>query len=132
MSTSENVTSANYEQWYKQTVRSQSDSNSTFSEIHASPKQRHPESQNVENFENIQQSTEFVNLEVVTPEVQKRDIYGSRDSINKETLDNDQQQMPRLKEPVTRDFRQEVNNVEVPTVQQPLQAEQVIDLFFEK
>lgn len=71
-----------------------------------------------------------MNLEVVAPELQERDIYGSRDSINKETLDNDQvlRQAMAPKETAARDFRQEVSNVEVPTVQQiqqPIQAEQV-------
>jgi hypothetical protein len=84
----------------------------------------------VENYENIQQPSEFVNLEVVAPELQERDIYGSRDSINKETLDNDQvlRQANSLKEVSLRDYRQETNNVEVPTIQQiqqAIQAEQV-------
>ena len=128
---------ANYDQWYKQNVRTQSDNDFFGNDRGAAASSTHPAKpwqpeQNVENYENIQQPSEFVNLEVVQPELQERDIYGSRDSINKETLDNDQglRQTATPKEIAIRDFRQEVNNVEVPTVQQvqqPLQAEQAPD-----
>lgn len=129
---SDNVAqAANYDQWYKQNVRTQPE-NEFFGADRTlgAAKPWQPE-QTVENYENIQQPSEFVNLEVVAPELQERDIYGSRDSINKETLDNDQglRQTATPKEAVIRDFRQEVNNVEVPTVQQiqqPIQTEQVI------
>ncbi|XP_058802718.1 uncharacterized protein LOC131670805 isoform X2 [Phymastichus coffea] len=126
----ENVTQASYDQWYKQNVRAQPE-NEFFSSQTTKQWQQQPE-QNVENYENIQQGTEFVNLEVVAPEMQERDIYGSRDSINKETLDNDQglRQSNTLKESVHRGFRQEQNNIEVPVVQQiqqPFQTEQAPD-----
>lgn len=134
---SENVSQASYDQWYKQNVRPQPENeffgNQTANQWQPQQpqqqQQQQPE-QNVENYENIQQGSEFVNLEVVAPELQERDIYGSRDSINKETLDNDQvlRQSSTPKESAVRDFRQETSNIEVPTVQQiqqPLQPEQV-------
>lgn len=93
--------------------------------------------QNVENYENVQQQSEFVNLEVVAPESQERDLFGSRESINRETLDNDQgvRQTSPPKETVMQNFRQEINNIEVPSVQQiqqPLQTEQVAILLYIK
>lgn len=74
---------------------------------------------NVENYENIQQQpNEFMNLEVVAQEPLQRDLYGSRESINKETLDND----PKVPVP-KEEFVQEQSNVEV--VQTVQQTEQV-------
>ncbi|XP_078045741.1 endoplasmic reticulum export factor secretory 16 isoform X7 [Augochlora pura] len=124
----DNVVQSGYDQWYKQNTLPRSDCSTTFFKDWIAE-------QNVENYEIIQQPAEFVNLEVVTPSLQERDIYGSRDSINKETLDNDPKPVVNpVKEAVsTRDFRLEVNNVEVPTAQQPtrslppLQPEQVPD-----
>lgn len=118
---SENVSVVNYDQWYNQSIHPQLEN----SVLSLSSKQRLAEQHNIENVENIQQPIEFVNLEVVSPEAQKRDIYGSRDSINKETLDNDQQLL-RLKEPLNRESKQEVNNTEVSVIQQPLLTEQEV------
>lgn len=122
----ENAPQDNCDQRYKQNIHSQSDKDFFGSN---SEKQWSIEP-NVENYENVQQQTEFVNLEVVTPESQEKDLYGSRESINKETLDNDQsvRQVVPLKENSFRDFRQEISNVEVLSVQhiqQPIPTEQV-------
>nr|XP_033327554.1 uncharacterized protein LOC117221042 isoform X5 [Megalopta genalis] len=131
----DNVVQSGYDQWYNQSTLPRSAENPWYpKDLTRSTKDWSAE-QNVENYEIIQQPAEFVNLEVVTPSLQERDIYGSRDSINKETLDNDPKPVVNpVKEAVsTRDFRQEVNNVEVPAAQQPtrslpsLQPEQVPD-----
>lgn len=95
-----------YDQWYNQNTTEnpgQSKDRSRSSKPWVSE-------QNLENYENIQQPTE-----IDTPGLKERDIYGSRDSMNKETLDNDSKQI--------RDFKQEVNNVEVPfnQVRRPVQ-----------
>ncbi|KAJ8680007.1 hypothetical protein QAD02_015794 [Eretmocerus hayati] len=121
-----------YDQWYNQNVHMQSDKD-FFNSDRTHSSDPWPPAQNVENYENIQQTPDFVNLEVVAPEPQARDMYGSHDSINKETLDNDQvvRQTTPPKEASMNDFRQETNNVEVPAnLQQahlPLQSEQVPD-----
>ncbi|XP_011171826.1 uncharacterized protein LOC105204448 isoform X2 [Solenopsis invicta] len=107
-----------YDQWYNQNTLD----NAWYAKDHShpSPKQWNTPEQNVENYENIQQTSDFINVEVVAPATLKeRDIYGSRDSINKETLDNDPKPSVNLKEATNiRDFREEVNNVEVPSIQQ--------------
>ncbi|XP_014489136.1 PREDICTED: uncharacterized protein LOC106752154 isoform X3 [Dinoponera quadriceps] len=104
-----NVSQSGYDQWYKQSALE-----NTWYGKDRPPKQWNAE-QNVENYENIQQTSDFVNVEVVTTSLQERDIYGSRDSINKETLDNE----PKPKEANQRDFREEASNVEV--VRPPLE-----------
>ncbi|XP_053989660.1 uncharacterized protein LOC128882118 isoform X2 [Hylaeus volcanicus] len=131
----DNVTQSAYDQWYNQNTLARSLDNAWYSKDHARPAKEWSVEQNVENYEIIQQPTEFVNLEVVAPSLQERDIYGSRDSINKETLDNDPKPVMNLaKESAsTRDFRQEANNIEVPSAQQVarshplLHSEQVPD-----
>ncbi|XP_025160714.1 uncharacterized protein LOC105190139 isoform X1 [Harpegnathos saltator] len=136
----DSVSQSGYDQWYNQSALPASLENTWYAKDHAPrppPKQWNAE-QNVENYENIQQTSDFVNLEVVTPAttaLQERDIYGSRDSINKETLDNDPKPNASPKEATNiRDFREEASNVEVPSVQQPtvrphppLQPEQMPD-----
>ncbi|XP_015433708.1 PREDICTED: protein transport protein Sec16A isoform X2 [Dufourea novaeangliae] len=131
----DNVAQTGYDQWYNQNTLPRASENTWYSKDHSRPAKEWSVEQNVENYENIQQPTEFVNLEVVTPSLQERDLYGSRDSINKETLDNDPKPVINpVKEVVNaRDFRQEVNNIEVPSAQQAtrshptLQPEQVPD-----
>lgn len=137
----DSISQSGYDQWYNQNA---------LENAHWYPKDHHshpatkqwsntPE-QNVENYENIQQTSDFVNVEVVAPTtLQERDIYGSRDSINKETLDNDPRPRASSKESATnvRSFREEMNNVEVLSIQQqqqqqirphlPLQTEQTPD-----
>ncbi|XP_076654050.1 endoplasmic reticulum export factor secretory 16 isoform X2 [Halictus rubicundus] len=131
----DNLVQSGYDQWYNQNTLPRSSEYPWYTKDLTRPTKDWSAEQNVENYENIQQPTEFVNLEVVTPSLQERDIYGSRDSINKETLDNDPKPVinPVKETASTRDFRQEVNNVEVPAAQQPtrslppLQPEQVPD-----
>ncbi|KAG7208272.1 hypothetical protein KM043_014515 [Ampulex compressa] len=129
----EPVSQSGYDQWYNQNTIPLSE-NMWHPKDHAQPLKQWNTEQNVENCENIQQPSEFVNLEVVTPSLQERDIYGSRDSINKETLDNEPKPVINSKEVTSvREFRQEINNIEVPSVQpqvrshQPLQPEQAPD-----
>ncbi|XP_051159047.1 uncharacterized protein LOC127280206 isoform X3 [Leptopilina boulardi] len=106
-----------YDQWYNQSTSIAQDNWYPNDRIRNT--QKWPTEQNVENYENIQQSSDFMNLEVVAPEMQVKDIYGSRESINQETLDND----PKIAESNSRDFKQEVNNIEVPSlINQPEQA----------
>lgn len=102
--------SATYDQWYKGTASEN-------------------RSRDVENYENVQQRLEFpkwggefVNLEVVQPEAQVRDAFGSKESINKETPDND---LVKDVTKASKDYRLEPSNSEVLTltVQQP-QVEQ--------
>ncbi|XP_018368875.1 PREDICTED: uncharacterized protein LOC108764951 isoform X3 [Trachymyrmex cornetzi] len=118
----DSTSQSSYDQWYNQNTLE----NAWYAKDHSRPppKQWNTPEQNVENYENIQQSSDFINVEVVAPATLKeRDIYGSRDSINKETLDNDPKPSTSPKEVPTniRDFREEVNNVEVPSVQQQQQ-----------
>nr|XP_033185020.1 protein transport protein Sec16A isoform X3 [Bombus vancouverensis nearcticus] len=132
---SDNIAQSGYDQWYSQDALPLSSENTLYSKDNVRPPKEWSIEQNVENYENIQQPSEFINLEVVTPSLQEQDIYGSRDSINKETLDNDPKPVPNSAKEVasTRDFRQEISNIEVPSVQQStrshslLQAEQVPD-----
>ncbi|XP_011256769.1 uncharacterized protein LOC105251566 isoform X2 [Camponotus floridanus] len=130
----DNISQSGYDQWYNQSALE----NAWYGKDHHSrpPKQRNAPEQNVENYENIQQTSDFINVEIVAPTtLQERDIYGSRDSINKEMLDNDPRPKISPKEGVTnvRGFREEINNVEVPAMQQqvrshpPLQTEQMPD-----
>lgn len=129
----DNVAQSGYDQWYSQDTLQHVSENTWYSKDNVCSSKEWGIEQNVENYENIQQPSEFVNLEVVTPSLQERDIYGSRDSINKETLDNDPKPiLNSTKEIVNmRDFRQEINNIEVPSAQQStrshslLQSEQV-------
>ncbi|XP_043254632.1 uncharacterized protein LOC122398624 isoform X2 [Colletes gigas] len=127
----DNMTQSGYDQWYNQNTLPRSIDNTWYPKDHARLVKEWSTEQTVENYEIIQQPSEFVNLEVVTPSLQERDIYGSRDSINKETLDNDPKPvMNPVKESASvRDFRQEVNNIEVPSARShpPLQPEQVPD-----
>ncbi|XP_071571026.1 uncharacterized protein Sec16 isoform X1 [Temnothorax nylanderi] len=112
------VSQSGYDQWYNQNTLE----NAWYAKDHSRPppKQWNTPEQNVENYENIQQTSDFINVEVVAPATLKeRDIYGSRDSINKETLDNDPKPSANPKEATNiRDFREEVNNVEVLSMQQ--------------
>lgn len=131
----DNISQSGYDQWYNQSTRE----DAWYTKDHHSrppTKQRSAPEQNVENYENIQQTSDFINVEIVAPTtLQERDIYGSRDSINKEMLDNDPRPKASPKEGVTnvRSFREEMNNVEVPSMQQqvrshlPLQTEQMPD-----
>ncbi|XP_076233217.1 endoplasmic reticulum export factor secretory 16 isoform X2 [Calliopsis andreniformis] len=132
----DNIAQSGYDQWYNQNALPRSTENTWYPKDHIRSTKEWSAEQNVENYENIQQPTEFVNLEVVTPSLQERDIYGSRDSINKETLDNDPKPVmnPAKDGANLRDFRQETNNIEVPSAQQParphqppIQPEQVPD-----
>ncbi|XP_015591007.1 uncharacterized protein LOC107265717 isoform X7 [Cephus cinctus] len=130
--TTENVSQAGYDQWYNRNTPAAQPEGGWYANDRARPQKQWSPEQNVENYENIQQSSEFVNLEVVAPVLQERDIYGSRDSINRETLDNDPKLVssPSKETATSRDFRQEANNVEVPALQQPqppLQVEQAPD-----
>ncbi|XP_011641290.1 uncharacterized protein LOC105429805 isoform X2 [Pogonomyrmex barbatus] len=117
----ESISQSGYDQWYNQTTLE----NAWYAKDHSRPppKQWNTPEQNVENYENIQQTSDFINIEVVAPTMMKeRDIYGSRDSINKETLDNDPKPSASPKEAANiRDFREEVNNVEVLSMQQQQQ-----------
>ncbi|XP_072764832.1 uncharacterized protein Sec16 isoform X2 [Anoplolepis gracilipes] len=131
----DSISQSGYDQWYNQSALE----NAWYAKDHHSrppPKQRTAPEQNVENYENIQQTSDFVNVEIVVPTtLQERDIYGSRDSINKEMLDNDPRPKTSLKEGATnvRGFREEMSNVEVLSMQQqvrphpPLQTEQMPD-----
>ncbi|XP_018404062.1 PREDICTED: uncharacterized protein LOC108780757 isoform X3 [Cyphomyrmex costatus] len=128
----DSISQSGYDQWYNQNTLE----NAWYAKDHSRPpsKQWNVPEQNVENYENIQQSSDFINVEVVAPATLKeRDIYGSRDSINKETLDNDPKPSASPKETTNiRDFREEVNNVEVLSMQQqtrshPPLAEQMPD-----
>ncbi|XP_018059402.1 PREDICTED: uncharacterized protein LOC108694426 isoform X2 [Atta colombica] len=114
----DSISQSSYDQWYNQNTLE----NAWYAKDHsrALPKQWNTPEQSVENYENIQQSSDFINVEVVAPATLKeRDIYGSRDSINKETLDNDPKPSMSPKEATNiRDFREEVNNIEVLSVQQ--------------
>ncbi|XP_015177291.1 PREDICTED: uncharacterized protein LOC107066825 isoform X5 [Polistes dominula] len=112
-----------YDQWYNNNAIPPPIENSWFSKDNIRGSKQWPE-QSVENYENIQQPSEFVNLEVVIPALEERDIYGSRDSINRETLDNDPKVLANLqKETINvREYRQEVNNIEVPSIQQHTQG----------
>lgn len=120
----ENIAQSSYDQWYNQNTVVRPPENAWYSKDHARLSKEWSTEQNVENYENIQQPSEFVNLEVVAPSLQERDIYGSRDSINKETLDNDPKPVmnPAKETTSARDFRQEVNNIEVPSAQQPTRS----------
>ncbi|XP_011879945.1 PREDICTED: uncharacterized protein LOC105568691 isoform X2 [Vollenhovia emeryi] len=115
------VSQSGYDQWYNRNALE----NAWYAKDHSRPaaKQWHTPEQNVENYENIQQTSDFVNVEVVEvvapAALKERDIYGSRDSINKETLDNDPKETTGV-----RDFREEVNNVEVLSTQQQQQQQQ--------
>ncbi|CAL1681823.1 unnamed protein product [Lasius platythorax] len=132
----DSISQSGYDQWYNQSALE----NAWYGKDHHSrppAKQWNAPEQNVENYENIQQTSDFINVEVVAPTtLQERDIYGSRDSINKETLDNDPRPRASPKEVATnvRGFREEINNVEVLSMQQqqvrphpPLQTEQMPD-----
>lgn len=113
----DSVSQSGYDQWYNQNTLD----NAWYAKDHSRPppKQWNTPEQNVENYENIQQTSDFINVEVVAPALKERDIYGSRDSINKETLDNDPKPSVNPKEATNiRDFREEVSNVEVPSMQQ--------------
>lgn len=114
----DSVSQSGYDQWYNQSTLE----NAWYAKDHSRPppKQWNTPEQNVENYENIQQTSDFINVEVVAPATLKeRDIYGSRDSINKETLDNDPKPSVNPKEATNvRDFREETNNVEVLSMQQ--------------
>lgn len=129
----ETIAQTNYDQWYNQSSSQPQQAAGWYTNDRSrtAPQQWAPE-QNVENYENIQQPSEFVNLEVVAP-MQERDIYGSRDSINKETLENDPKPQPSPPKDVaanSRDSRQEASNVEVPAmqqIQQPVQTDQAPD-----
>ncbi|XP_029677547.1 uncharacterized protein LOC115244220 [Formica exsecta] len=132
--TTDSTSQSGYDQWYNQSALQ----NAWYAKDHSRPpaKQRSAPDQNVENYENIQQTSDFVNVEIVVPTtLQERDIYGSRDSINKEMLDNDPRPKASPKEGVTnvRGFREEMSNVEVLSMQQqirphpPLQTEQMPD-----
>lgn len=131
----DSVSQSGYDQWYNQNTLPTSLENTWYAKDHVRPPKQWNAEQNVENYENIQQTSDFVNVEVLAPTttLQERDIYGSRDSINKETLDNDPKPSASPKEATnTRDFREEASNVEVPSVQQqrphpPLQPEQMPD-----
>ncbi|XP_048506299.1 uncharacterized protein LOC105694018 isoform X4 [Athalia rosae] len=118
---------AGYDQWYAQRNTAVQSENNWYRQDNQSRPQNWTPEQNIENYENIQQSAEFVNLEVVTPMLQKRNIYGSHDSINRETLDNEPKSgTSQLKDPaVPRDLQEDINNVEVPTLHQPQQSLQV-------
>ncbi|XP_011687970.1 PREDICTED: uncharacterized protein LOC105450057 isoform X2 [Wasmannia auropunctata] len=120
----DSISQSGYDQWYNQN----SLENAWYTKDHSRPlpKQWNAPEQNVENYENIQQTSDFINVEVVAPATLKeRDIYGSRDSINKETLDNDPKPSASPKEATNiRDFREEVNNVEVLSMQQQQQQQQ--------
>ncbi|XP_046418390.1 uncharacterized protein LOC124178788 isoform X2 [Neodiprion fabricii] len=123
---------AGYDQWYAQRNPVAQSENSWYRNDHQGKSQKWMHEQNIENYENIQQSTEFGNLEVVTPVLQKRNIYGSHDSMNRETLDNEPKaSVNQIKESSTpRDFQEDINNVEVPSLlqtQQSLQVEQAPD-----
>lgn len=122
----DNIAQSGYDQWYNQNTLPRSSDNTWYSKDHARSTKEWNAGQNVENYENIQQPSEFVNLEVVTPSLQERDIYGSRDSINKETLDNDPKPVGNPVKEVAgaRDFRQETNNIEVPSTQQLARSHQ--------
>jgi len=115
------ISQSGYDQWYNQNTLE----NAWYTKDHSRPppKQWNAPEQNVENYENIQQTSDFINVEVVAPATLKeRDIYGSRDSINKETLDNDPKLNTSPKEVTNiRDFREEVNNIEVLSMQQQQQ-----------
>ncbi|XP_043669313.1 protein transport protein Sec16A isoform X4 [Vespula pensylvanica] len=119
----DNASQNMYDQWYNNNAIPPPIENSWFSKDNIRGTKQWPE-QSVENYENIQQPSEFVNLEVVIPALEERDIYGSRDSINRETLDNDPKAVANVqKEPINvREYRQEVNNVEVPSIQQHTQS----------
>lgn len=129
----DSISQSGYDQWYNQNTLE----NAWYAKDHSRPptKQWNTPEQNVENYENIQQTSDFINVEVVAPAILKeRDIYGSRDSINKETLDNDPKPSTSPKEATNiRDLREEVNNVEVLSMQQqqarphPPLAEQMPD-----
>lgn len=129
----DSISPSGYDQWYNQNTLE----NAWYAKDHSRPppKQWNTPEQNVENYENIQQTSDFINVEVVAPATLKeRDIYGSRDSINKETLDNDPKPSANPKEATNiRDFREEANNIEVLSMQQqqvrshPPLAEQMPD-----
>ncbi|XP_050456313.1 protein transport protein Sec16A isoform X4 [Cataglyphis hispanica] len=130
----DSISQSGYDQWYNQSTLQ----NAWYAKDHSRlpTKQRSAPEQNVENYENIQQTSDFINVEIVVPTtLHERDIYGSRDSINKEMLDNDPKPKASPKESVTnvRGFREEMNNVEVLSMQQqvrphpPLQTEQMPD-----
>lgn len=134
----DSVSQSGYDQWYNHGAPSMEMDPVVWyanDQIRPPPKQWNTPQQNVENYENIQQTSDFVNVEVVAPAaLQKRDIYGSRDSINKETLDNDPKPSTSPKEATNiRDSREEANNIQVLSMQQqmrshpPLQAEQMPD-----
>ena len=122
----------NYDEWYNQSATQPQQMASRYTNDRAtrpaasvagalSPPQQWAPEQIVENYENIQQSVEFINLEVVAPVMQEQNIYGSRDSINKETLENDPKPVansPKDSVASVRDTRQEASNFEVPSVQQ--------------
>ncbi|XP_032676042.1 uncharacterized protein LOC116846398 isoform X2 [Odontomachus brunneus] len=132
----DSVSQSGYDQWYNQSALPTSLGNTWYAKDYARPPKQWNAEQNVENYENIQQTSDFVNVEVVAPAatLQERDIYGSRDSINKETLDNEPKPSASPKEATNiRDLREEASNIEVPSVQQParphppLQPEQMPD-----
>ncbi|XP_020290627.1 uncharacterized protein LOC109858109 isoform X2 [Pseudomyrmex gracilis] len=135
----DSVSQSGYDQWYNQSARTTTVIENAKEHTRTSaPNQWSSPKQNVENYENIQLTSDFMNVEVVAPDhqisLQERDIYGSRDSINKETLDNDPKPSTSPKDTTnTRDFREEINNIEVLSVQQQirphasLQAEQMPD-----
>lgn len=127
------ISQTNYDQWYNQNApQSQQQIASGWYvndrprlPVQSPPQQQWTPDQNVENYENIQQSAEFINLEVVTPVTQERDIYGSRDSINRETLENEQKPVVNTSKEnatISREPRQETSHVEVTQIIQ--QSEQ--------
>nr|XP_012218206.1 PREDICTED: uncharacterized protein LOC105669692 isoform X2 [Linepithema humile] len=123
----DSISQSGYDQWYNHGASQTSmemDAWYANDQIRPTPKQWNAPRQNVENYENIQQTSDFVNVEVVAPAaLQKRDIYGSRDSINKETLDNDPKPSTSPKEATNiRDLREEANNIQVLSMQQQMRS----------
>ena len=132
----ENSSQVGYDQWYNQSRPVEQDNWYGNESVGNTRTQKYVSKQNVENYENIQQSSDFVNLEVVAPELQERDIYGSRDSINKETLDNDPKATASVSKELgsPREFKQKVSNMDVQKLNQqpPFHAEQVLHLIYSK
>lgn len=115
----EKIYQADYDQWYNQKVPPQLGGNYYQNNNRVDLQSQWTQGQSVENYENIQVSSDFVNSEVVSaPETPERDIYGSRDSINRETLDNEQ----HSRQPTTENSNIELSFVQM---QQPIQLEQV-------
>ncbi|XP_012286422.1 uncharacterized protein LOC105702982 isoform X2 [Orussus abietinus] len=133
----DNTSRGGYDQWYNQNVHKQPGNEWRVNEQVQPMKQWSPE-QDVENSENIQQSSDFINLETVTAGSQAHDVYQSNDSVNREDINKEGKSTGSvIKEGTSsNDIQQETNEIEISSTQpvqsvpaQPHQVEQTSDSY---